>query len=180
VFSTTADGAASATERMRIDSTGLVTLAGPGIKFPATQVASTDPNTLDDYEEGTWTVSFADAMTGGNVSATTGTGLYTKVGRLVTAIFEVDNVSTTGLTSTNAIHFTLPFVPLSTAPAGTYGASRLIGVTGSTSYVNATILSYAPRGFFAFNAATNTYTSVLVSSVLSGTNRLSATISYLA
>ena len=26
-----------------------------GIKFPATQVASTDANTLDDYEEGTFT-----------------------------------------------------------------------------------------------------------------------------
>jgi hypothetical protein len=30
-------------------------LTGGGLKFPPTQVASADPNTLDDYEEGTWT-----------------------------------------------------------------------------------------------------------------------------
>ena len=29
--------------------------SGAGITFPATQSASTDANTLDDYEEGTWT-----------------------------------------------------------------------------------------------------------------------------
>jgi hypothetical protein len=29
--------------------------SGSGISFPATQSASTNANTLDDYEEGTWT-----------------------------------------------------------------------------------------------------------------------------
>ena len=29
--------------------------SGAGISFPATQSTSTDANTLDDYEEGTWT-----------------------------------------------------------------------------------------------------------------------------
>jgi hypothetical protein len=29
--------------------------SGTGITFPATASASTDANTLDDYEEGTWT-----------------------------------------------------------------------------------------------------------------------------
>jgi hypothetical protein len=31
--------------------------SGSGISFPATQSASSDANTLDDYEEGTWTPS---------------------------------------------------------------------------------------------------------------------------
>lgn len=55
-----------------------------GIAFPATQVASSNANTLDDYEEGTWSpsISFASAQTG---SFTYGrnTGYYVKVGRLV-------------------------------------------------------------------------------------------------
>jgi hypothetical protein len=92
VFSTTADGASSPTERMRIDSTGLMTLAGPGIKFPATQVASADPNTLDDYEEGTWTPSV-----GGTATYSSRAGSYIKIGSLVFARFDITiNVLGTG------------------------------------------------------------------------------------
>ena len=57
--------------------------AGTGIAFPATQSASTDANTLDDYEEGTWTpIITRDG--GGAVLTYTSDGTYTKVGRLVT------------------------------------------------------------------------------------------------
>lgn len=54
------------------------------IVFPATQNASADANTLDDYEEGTWTlvVAFGGGTTGQTSSANT--GRYTKVGRQVT------------------------------------------------------------------------------------------------
>lgn len=51
---------------------------GGQLKFPATQSASADANTLDDYEEGTWTPSV-----GGTATYTTQTGTYTKIGRLV-------------------------------------------------------------------------------------------------
>ena len=53
--------------------------SGAGITFPATASASSDANTLDDYEEGTWTPSI-----GGNATYTAQTGTYTKIGRLVT------------------------------------------------------------------------------------------------
>jgi hypothetical protein len=52
--------------------------AGCGIAFPVTQVASSDPNTLDDYEEGTWTPSL-----GGTATYTVQSGSYTKTGRVV-------------------------------------------------------------------------------------------------
>lgn len=66
-----------------------------GITFPATQVLSTDPNTLDDYEEGTWTPSV-----GGTATYTTQLGRYTKVGRVVIASFYiVINVIGTGSTT---------------------------------------------------------------------------------
>lgn len=59
-------------------------LTSGGIKFPATQVASADANTLDDYEEGTWTpgVTFA---TPGNLSVaySSQTGRYVKIGQMV-------------------------------------------------------------------------------------------------
>ena len=37
--------------------------SGAGITFPATQSASTDANTLDDYEEGTWTPNQGSGLT---------------------------------------------------------------------------------------------------------------------
>jgi hypothetical protein len=61
----------------------LITANG-GIAFPATQVSSANANTLDDYEEGTFTpvINFDGASVG--VTYTTQVGTYTKVGRLIT------------------------------------------------------------------------------------------------
>lgn len=67
---------------------GLMDVTNGQIKFPATQNASADANTLDDYEEGTWTpdLKFGGSNTG--IAYLNRTGTYTKVGRLVTAFFE--------------------------------------------------------------------------------------------
>jgi hypothetical protein len=54
--------------------------SGAGITFPATQSASSNANTLDDYEEGTWT-PIVNSINLGAV------GRYTKVGRLVSISF---------------------------------------------------------------------------------------------
>jgi hypothetical protein len=56
---------------------------GAGIAFPATQSASTDANTLDDYEEGTWTPTIFGATTAGTTTYTLQVGSYTKIGRKV-------------------------------------------------------------------------------------------------
>jgi hypothetical protein len=71
-------------ERMRITTAGVVELAQGQIKFPATQVASADPNTLDDYEEGTF--DFGIAFGGSSTGVTYGSrqGKYTKIGNKVT------------------------------------------------------------------------------------------------
>ena len=52
--------------------------AGTGITFPATQSASSNANTLDDYEEGTWTPSI-----GGTATYTAQQGSYVKIGKFV-------------------------------------------------------------------------------------------------
>ena len=81
--------------------------SGAGITFPATQSASSDANTLDDYEEGTWTpaVTFGGGATGVAYGVSNG-GTYTKVGRIVTVCGILDltskgsstgNISITGL-----------------------------------------------------------------------------------
>jgi hypothetical protein len=58
-----------------------VPVAGTGITFPATQNASSNANTLDDYEEGTWTP--VPTPGSGSITAYTSSGNYTKIGRSV-------------------------------------------------------------------------------------------------
>jgi len=52
--------------------------SGVGITFPPTANPSTDANTLDDYEEGTWTPSL-----GGNTTYNSQSGNYIKIGKMV-------------------------------------------------------------------------------------------------
>ena len=82
-------------ERMRIDSAGNVEVktgnlvigtSGKGIDFSAGgNAAGMTSEVLDDYEEGTWTITITPA-TSGTVTVNSGinTGHYTKVGSLVT------------------------------------------------------------------------------------------------
>ena len=60
-----------------------------GITFPATQVPSADANTLDDYEEGTWTpiVTADTAPTG--VTYSIRVAFYRKVGQIVTVTLRI-------------------------------------------------------------------------------------------
>ena len=80
-------------EAMRLDSSGnlLVGVATAnanggvlqlksGITFPATAVAATDANTLDDYEEGTWTPTDAS---GAGLTLSVTSANYTKIGNTV-------------------------------------------------------------------------------------------------
>lgn len=57
-------------------TTGLTYTGINGLTFTGTQTASADPNTLDDYEEGTWTPTSP-------VSLTVSTATYQKIGRFV-------------------------------------------------------------------------------------------------
>jgi len=64
---------------------GATAATGAGITFPASQSASSDPQTLDDYEEGTWTptVTFGGASVGITYNTTFTGATYTKIGNRV-------------------------------------------------------------------------------------------------
>jgi hypothetical protein len=55
---------------------------GSGITFPATASRSSNVNTLDDYETGTWTITITDGTN--NAVMANNTGNYVKVGKNVT------------------------------------------------------------------------------------------------
>jgi len=87
VFQTANSGAPS--EVFRLSATGAAVLrggtvdaTGVGIAFPSTQVSSSNANTLDDYEEGTWTPY---DVSGAFLTYTGSSGFYIKTGRLVQA-----------------------------------------------------------------------------------------------
>lgn len=69
---------------------GATQSTGTGIAFPATQSASTDANTLDDYEEGTFTPILADNVSSSNAATmTVQEGYYTKIGNTVTIQIQI-------------------------------------------------------------------------------------------
>jgi len=95
-------------------STGnlVIGTAGKGIDFSATPGTGTS-ELLADYEEGTWTAKLYDASGGGNASATTATGYYTKIGNQETlTVGNFNNIDTTGMTAGNFMRMgDLPFTP---------------------------------------------------------------------
>ena len=106
--------------------------SGSGITFPATQSASTDANTLDDYEEGTWTPTVSPNA--GSLTSYTSAGWYTKCGRMVqiTGGFLITNA---GTASSSANIGNLPFTSFNTTGLGagnrnSIGAAREDGATG--------------------------------------------------
>ena len=117
--------------------------SGAGITFPATQSASTDPNTLDDYEEGTWTpVLYYQDATGVTRTYTAQTGTYTKSGNTVTVAATVtgatsnsgsyanDNIGISGLPFSAAGVALLQVLHSGFAGSATVGA--IVAQTGTT------------------------------------------------
>jgi hypothetical protein len=86
--------------------------SGAGITFPATQSASTDANTLDDYEEGTFTPTISGTTTAGTGTYTAQFGVYTKVGSVVTVQVNLGISNHTG--TGNILLSGLPFTSFAT------------------------------------------------------------------
>jgi hypothetical protein len=80
-----ADSGAIATAGSISLGTTVAAISGIGVQFPATQSASSNANTLDDYEEGTWTPTIVAAGGSGSPTYSSNTGFYTKIGNTVVA-----------------------------------------------------------------------------------------------
>jgi hypothetical protein len=74
---------------------GGATAGAGGLAFPASDVAVANANTLDDYEEGTWTPTLSPVTTGTITVASPNLCGYTKIGRVVTVngLIEANSVS---------------------------------------------------------------------------------------
>jgi hypothetical protein len=102
-----------------LDLTGA---AAGQIAFPAAQHASANANTLDDYEEGTWTPTDAS---GAGLSLTITSATYTKIGRLVFARAHVTYPATASGASAKLGGLPFPVAGYSTAAISSNSATAL-------------------------------------------------------
>jgi hypothetical protein len=149
----TTGGTASPVETLRISPTAAVILqggntsaTGVGIAFPATQSASSDANTLDDYEEGTFTPTATASGAIAGFTYVSQVANYVKIGKTVYINLNIQISSLAGGSSGNLRIGNLPFT-VSTTP--TYGALAISFVeqTGGT----------APNGAMATSTYINLY-----------------------
>jgi hypothetical protein len=111
------------------------TSSGTGITFPATQSASSDANTLDDYEEGTWTPNQGAGLT--VVGSFSSNGTYTKIGNIVSVQGQVSGSTSVAATSVGLICSNLPFTSINvTGSRGTGGAFNATGASPSITFGN--------------------------------------------
>ena len=122
--------------------------SGSGVTFPATQSASTDVNTLDDYEEGTFDVT----LTLGSGTATLDYVRlgYTKIGRTVLVTGEI-RVSAVSTPSGSVTMGNLPFVN----SGNSQRSSRTIFYIGAGSFTG------SPTGVVSGSIDANASTVVL-------------------
>jgi hypothetical protein len=136
--------------------------SGAGITFPATQSASSDANTLDDYEEGTTAVTLSPETSGTITIDTANDAVaYTKIGRQVTITGQV-NVSSVSAPVGSYVHVNgLPFTS-----ADLSESSGRIG--GAVTYYNGTSGTYTAQGVLMLEGGSQARMYLTASGVVAG------------
>jgi len=165
-----------------VNIAGALALSGQ-IVFPATQNASSNANTLDDYEEGTWTPTIAGTSTPGTQTYATQLGYYTKIGRVVVATWVVELSAFDGATNGNMTIAGLPFTALN---IGSFRQSSNISRWGNI-VIDVAGSRYVLNGFVSPNgtavnlveSGNNVTTATLTQADFGATSSLQGTLSYI-
>jgi len=128
-----------------ISDAGIISLTSGALKFPATAIASSDANTLDDFEFGTWTPGIADATKNPTSEGQTYSirlGWYQKVAAWVSIVGWVTLSDKGTMTAGDACYITgLPFASSSTS----YAQSSTL-VIGDCAGFNFATAGFSPTG----------------------------------
>lgn len=106
-----------------LDATSYQIEGNSQVAFLPAANLSTDPNVLDDYEEGTWTPTITNET---DCTATPSASRYTKVGNLVTVNTHV-TITGAGAGSPR-FDFSLPFAPISSNGIAGFGSGSPFGI----------------------------------------------------
>ena len=125
--------------------------SGAGITFPATQSASTDANTLDDYEEGTWTpvITSSSAPT---VVYDVQEGFYTKIGRNVVLSARIKTTTVSGGSGSVSLSG-VPFTAASSADPYENGGKIFAGVSNFTGEAPIDVRIVSTNAFLYYRAS---------------------------
>jgi len=125
--------------------------SGSGITFPATQSASSNANTLDDYEEGTWSPTL-----GGNATYSIQEGAYIKIGAFVyvVGILVVTTLGTGSATTITGLPFT------TATQSERYGGSIAYWGSIATNALNLLVFSNNSSTTVQFTTVTTAGTNV--------------------
>ena len=149
--------------------------SGSGITFPATQSGSSNANTLDYYEEGTWTPSL-----GGNTTYTTQEGYYTKVGRVVFIQASII-VNTLGTGSTTTISgFPFQSQSITAGKAFSFSVSYFGSLAVNCLYLVGGMLGVATTMDFSNNNTSGATFTGFSTAVFGNSNRIDFSGTYLA
>lgn len=151
------------------------------IIFPATQTASAGANTLDDYEEGTWTPVLTFATPGDlSVAYSSRAGRYTKIGRLVQLNFSVLTSTFTHTTASGTLRVTgLPFTSATTASHIWVGPLAWTGFTLTATDIACQIDSASSIIIFLVSVSATVLANVVAAQVpTAGTVQLYGSVAY--
>jgi hypothetical protein len=149
--------------------------SGAGITFPATQSASSDANTLDDYEEGTFTITPNANLTFNSIATTFS---YVKVGRMVTVVGLVIVSTVSGSNTVNIGG--LPF-PVAGGPTNGYtsptGPTMFSGVNSGSAGL-ASFVSQGSSTLTFYKLTQNAPFTQLTNSDLAASDEIYCNFSY--
>ena len=115
-----------------------------GLRFPATAIASSDPNTLDEYEEGTWT-PFWGGSANPTVTYADQDGLYTRIGDVVILQCRIATNAVSG-GSGNLILRGIPFASVSGYACG--AMATIVGLNIARCFIAPHYGSSTAIGFY--------------------------------
>jgi hypothetical protein len=164
------------TERVRIDSSGHLIVPN-GITLGTAVGTYNAANTLDDYEEGTWTpaLTFETAGDLSVVYAAERIGTYRKIGDLVIAQFSVQCSTFTHTTASGNLQMTgLPFASVrNSSDFSGVGLNSFQGITKANyTQIGATTLNGASYIFFSICGSGQAAENVAAADMPSGTLKL--------
>jgi len=158
-------------------ATGLITLNYGQVKFPAVANSSSDANTLDEYQEATWTPAWGGSGGQSGQVYTLQEGNYTKQGRTVTCYGRMV-LSTLGTLTTTVYIGGLPYTSLNVTMPGGVTFHFWNAMTSSYVYLTGYVNQAATNAIILGATAAATGLSTLAQADLSATTEVRFTIKY--
>ena len=178
--SSTDNSTISFTDALTVNNSAVVELNQGQLKFPETQNASSDANTLDDYEEGVHTVSGTDDSGTFTLQSGGDTLSYTKIGRQVTVAGElqINDLSSAG---SGGLRFSLPFAVADQTETGDrfVGTVQTRNVDYSADVVSACVKAVVgTQYFFVVEIKDNAVESALAAGSFATNDEVTVTLTY--